>query len=723
MLKEFLDSANYSMNPYSIPMFITAVLVLLLGIYVLIQDNAIVNKSFFMLTFSAFIWQAGIGLMYLMNDTGTILIFYKLFTFLGVVVIAPGIYFLTIASLGILEEKKRFLIAGYVIAFAFYIGSLLTDSLVRGVDDHFWGYYLLYGPLSIPFLFFFCTFIIRSLQLDRIALKTMEPGIKRDQIKLLYISLYIATLGSIDFISCFPPLEVYPFGYLAVLAFVSIQAYSILRYRRASLSTIFAAMEDGIIVIDKNNRIQEANPSMEAVTGIKRQGLIGKNALDVLVPAFGRGGNSEGVAAAPLKRLMLKPTNAVNEDITFEDRGQHFNVTSSQILDRFGAKTGSILIFRDITERKKMEEELKRYQESLEELVAARTEQLRKSEEKYKALVDHALVGIGIHQNAQMVYANKQFASMLRFSEEEIIGLPILQLIHPDERELIMSRAYDRYSGKEVIDTYEMRMVRKDGSSMPAFISNATIEINGARATLITVVDTTETKLRKELEQVNQELERFTYSVSHDLRAPLRSIEGFSRALKEDYEDRLDREGQDYLQRIRAACQRMAAMIDAILQLSRIGRYEMHKEKVNLSAIAQDIASDLETTSPERKVEFSIAEAVFAAGDPMLLRMVLENLIGNAWKFTQEHELGRIEFGMRQESSKHVYFVRDNGLGFDMKYAAKIFDPFQRLENAKALSGSGIGLASVKRIIHRHGGEIWAESAVGKGSTFYFTLE
>ncbi|MEN6383048.1 MAG: ATP-binding protein, partial [Rectinema sp.] len=374
-------------------------------------------------------------------------------------------------------------------------------------------------------------------------------------------------------------------------------------------------------------------------------------------------------------------------------------------------------------ERKKMEEELKRYQESLEELVAARTEQLRKSEEKYKALVDHALVGIGIHQNAQMVYANKQFASMLRFSEEEIIGLPILQLIHPDERELIMSRAYDRYSGKEVIDTYEMRMVRKDGSFMPAFISNTAIEYNGARATLITVVDTTETKLRKELEQVNQELERFTYSVSHDLRAPLRSIEGFSRALKEDYEDRLDREGQDYLQRIRAACQRMAAMIDAILQLSRIGRYEMHKEKVNLSAIAQDIASDLETTSPVRMVEFSIAEAVFAAGDPMLLRMVLENLIGNAWKFTQEHELGRIEFGVMQQNSKRIYYVRDNGLGFDMKYATKIFDPFQRLDNAKAFSGTGIGLASVKRIIHRHGGEIWAESAVGKGSTFYFTLE
>ena len=722
MLSQLLNSANYFLNPYSIPMFITSLLVLLLGLYVLLQDKNIVSQSFFVTTASASIWQCGTGLIYSMKNTALILSISKAFTFLGIIMIAPGIYFFTITSLDLYNEKKRYILANYAIALVFYIFGLLTDWLIASVEERFYGYDIVFGPLAIPFLLFFSVLIIRSLQLDRRAIRQMEPGIKRDQIKLFMISLSIAVLASVDFLSSIPSLHFYPIGFLPVLIFISLQAYAIIKYKRASLGTIFEAIEDGIIVIDKNDKIEEVNPSMETMLGIKRHDLLGKDFLSIF-SLVSSGKEDPEKAEATIKYLLLTPTKVADEDIAFKEPEQQLNVVSSPILDRFGVRKGNVLIFRDITERKKMEEELRKYKESLEELVAARTEQLKKSEEKYKALVDHALVGIGIHQNAQMVFANKQFASMLRFSEEEIIGLPILQLIHPDERELIMSRAYDRYSGKEVIDTYEMRMVRKDGSSMPAFISNATIEINGARATLITVVDTTETKLRKELEQVNQELERFTYSVSHDLRAPLRSIEGFSRALKEDYEDRLDREGQDYLQRIRAACQRMAAMIDAILQLSRIGRYEMHKEKVNLSAIAQDIASDLETTSPERKVEFSIAEAVFAAGDPMLLRMVLENLIGNAWKFTQEHELGRIEFGMRQESSKHVYFVRDNGLGFDMKYAAKIFDPFQRLENAKALSGSGIGLASVKRIIHRHGGEIWAESAVGKGSTFYFTLE
>ncbi len=722
MLSQLLDSANYFLNPYAIPMFITSLLILLLGIYVLVQDKNIINRSFFITTASASIWQCGNGLIYSMKNIALILSISKVFSFLGIIMIAPGIYFFTITSLGLFEQKKRYILANYAIALVFYILGLLTDWLVASVEEHFYGYEIVFGPLAIPFLLFFSVLIIRSLQLDRRAIRQMEPGIKRDQIKLFMISLSIAALASVDFLSSIPSLHFYPIGFLPVLIFISLQAYAIIKYKRASLGTIFEAIEDGIIVIDKNDKIEEVNPSMETMLGIKRHDLLGKDFLSIF-SLVSSGKEDPEKAEATIKNLLLTPTKVADEDIAFNGSERHLNVASSPILDRFGVRKGNVLIFRDITERKKIEEELRKYKESLEELVAARTEQLKKSEGKYKALVDHALVGIGIHQNTQMVFVNRQFASMLRFSEEEMIGLPISQLIHPDERELIMSRAYDRYSGKEVIETYEMRMVRKDGSFMPAFISNTAIEYNGARATLITVVDTTETKLRKELEQVNEELERFTYSISHDLRAPLRSIDGFSLALQEDYEDRLDREGQDYLQRIRAACQRMAAMIDAILQLSRIGRYEMHREKVNLSALAQDIALELEATSPDHKVEFSITEGIVAAGDPMLLRMALENLIGNAWKFTKERECARIEFGVMQQNFKTIYYVRDNGTGFDMKYVDKIFDPFQRLDNAKAFSGTGIGLASVKRIVHRHGGEIWAESAFDKGATFYFTLE
>ena len=240
MLDQLLNSANYYFNPYSFPMFITALLVILLGVYVFIQDKNLVSQSFLIMTLSAGIWQAGIGMMYLMRDTMLILSFYKIFIFLGAVMIAPGIYFFTASSLGLLEEKKKYVLANYTIAFAFYIMSLMTDWLVRGVNEYFWGPYVLYGPLSIPFLFFFFTLVIRSLLLYHDSIRKMESGIKQDQIKLFTISLAIAAVGSVDFLSCFPPLEVYPFGYLPVLIFISLQTYAILRYKKASLSEIFA---------------------------------------------------------------------------------------------------------------------------------------------------------------------------------------------------------------------------------------------------------------------------------------------------------------------------------------------------------------------------------------------------------------------------------------------------------------------------------------------------
>jgi len=225
-----------------------------------------------------------------------------------------------------------------------------------------------------------------------------------------------------------------------------------------------------------------------------------------------------------------------------------------------------------------------------------------------------------------------------------------------------------------------------------------------------------------ELAAVNKELEAFAYSVSHDLRAPLRSIDGFSRALLEDYEDRLDAEGQDYLHRVRASCQRMGQLIDDLLRLSRVTRGEMRREPVDLSALAQEIAVELQETQPERRVEFIIQPGLAADGDARLLRVVLENLLGNAWKFTGKRRQARIEFGLTEAEGRSVYFVSDNGAGFDMAYADRLFGAFQRLHSLAEFRGTGIGLATVQRVIHRHGGHVWAEGAVGQGATFYFTL-
>lgn len=226
-----------------------------------------------------------------------------------------------------------------------------------------------------------------------------------------------------------------------------------------------------------------------------------------------------------------------------------------------------------------------------------------------------------------------------------------------------------------------------------------------------------------ELKSVNQELEAFSYSVSHDLRSPLRSIDGFSQALLEDYHDRLDATGKDYLRRIRSATGRMGELIDNLLTLARVTRSALHLESVDLSAIAHRLCADLQESQPTRAVTCTIQPGLSALGDRHLLELVLENLLNNAWKFTSKHSQATIELGrILQDNGIPVYFVRDDGAGFDMTYANKLFTPFQRLHGIQDFPGNGIGLATVQRIVRRHGGRVWAQGQVEGGATFYFTL-
>jgi PAS domain S-box-containing protein len=225
-----------------------------------------------------------------------------------------------------------------------------------------------------------------------------------------------------------------------------------------------------------------------------------------------------------------------------------------------------------------------------------------------------------------------------------------------------------------------------------------------------------------QLENANMELETFSYSVAHDLRAPLRSINGFSQVLLEDYGDKLDAKGNEYLDRVRMASQRMATLIDDLLGLSHVTRKEMKRDSVSLSQIADSIATALHELEPERIVDFVIQPEITVVGDSHLLRIVLEKLMENAWKFTGKNPQARIEFGAVELGGEHTYFVRDDGVGFDQKHAEKLFKAFQRLHSREEFTGTGIGMATVHRIVHRHGGRVWGEGEVDKGATFYFTL-
>lgn len=279
------------------------------------------------------------------------------------------------------------------------------------------------------------------------------------------------------------------------------------------------------------------------------------------------------------------------------------------------------------------------------------------------------------------------------------------------ELQVLKARMQAQLRRKQFED--ENRRIRDElqKSTLEIAEARAERELAAARAALI-----------GELEQKNEELEAFTYSVSHDLRAPLRSIDGFSQALSEDYAGQLDDRGQGYLQRVRAAAQRMGDLIDDLLQLSRINRLNLSRGRIDLSALARLVAAELASHDPSRSIEIKIADGLTIEADEHLMRIVLENLIGNAIKFTGKVEHPRIEVGVEAQADGPAWFVRDNGIGFDMAYAGKLFGVFQRLHTQDEFPGTGIGLASVQRILHRHGGHVWADAQPNGGAAFYFRI-
>ena len=336
--------------------------------------------------------------------------------------------------------------------------------------------------------------------------------------------------------------------------------------------------------------------------------------------------------------------------------------------------------------------------------------------------------------------ANPRLAAMTGRTGTQLAGTAVLDLV-PSAQRPAFGRVLDVGAGDSTRG--EVELSGPDGTTVPALLAVSGFDFDGMLLRCLVLTDLTalrraEIEVRRlnaelearvalrtaELERANQNLEAFTYSVSHDLRAPLRALSGFSAALVEDYGDRLDETGRGYAGSIMAASERMATLIDDLLLLSRVSRAGMNLQPVDLSAEAAAIAGELGSRDPGRVVRFAIEDGIRVIADRGLIRTVLQNLLENAWKFTAHRDGAVIEFATAATSEEGMVCccVRDNGAGFDPAYAAKLFQPFERLHDAAEFPGTGVGLASVARIIERHGGRIWAEGAVGQGATFYFTL-
>ncbi len=355
---------------------------------------------------------------------------------------------------------------------------------------------------------------------------------------------------------------------------------------------------------------------------------------------------------------------------------------------------------------------------------------LRESEERYRSLLQLSPNGLAVHSGGNFVYMNDAGIEMLGASTEgEVVGKPVLDFVHDDYKQLARKRMRKVVRGEEA-EAVEQKWVRLDGSAIDMEAAAVPVTYLGEPAAQIVLRDITarkeaerETELRiSELTRSNAELEQFAYAVSHDLRAPLRSLDGFSRILLEDYSGKLDEEGRGYLGRIRASSAKLGGMVENLLDLSRLTQAEIHTESVDLSDIARSVASGLRSEEPGRRVEVIVAGGLEAEGDRRLLEAALSNLMENAWKFTRRSPRARVVVGQIEQEGRPVYFVRDNGVGFDMAHAGKLFAPFQRLHSDKEFEGAGIGLAAVSRIIDRHGGRVWAEGEPEKGATFYFSL-
>ncbi|HET6822018.1 MAG TPA: PAS domain S-box protein [Anaerolineales bacterium] len=494
-------------------------------------------------------------------------------------------------------------------------------------------------------------------------------------------------------------------------------------------------INDAVIALDKNLLITAWNRAAERIYGWKAEEVIGKRSEDVLKTEFFSTSRAEALE-------QLQAIGEFSAEITQARKDEsriHIEARTAAMYDETGQIIGYVSANRDISERKQIEKALQAAHDELEQKVQERTAALSEANALLQALMDNIpdhiyfkdtqsqfirnsrsqATLLGLRDPAEAVgktdfdffpHAAKSFAE-----EQEVMqsGIPLVDfeewVVWPDGREMWVS-------------TTKMPLRNSDGQTIGIFGISRDITERKRNEQAIRQLNADLEKQAEQLQAANKELEAFSYSVSHDLRAPLRAIDGYTRILVEDYESVLDSEGKRICSVISREARRMGQLIDDLLAFSRLGRREIYFSRIDMETLANSVFVELTKDENRERVGFVIENLPVAHGDSSLIRQVWVNLLSNAIKFTSRKERAVIEVGSQQSNDENIYFVRDNGAGFDMEYSNKLFGVFQRLHSENEFSGTGVGLAIVQRIIRRHGGRVWAEGEVEKGATFYFAL-
>ncbi len=487
-----------------------------------------------------------------------------------------------------------------------------------------------------------------------------------------------------------------------------------LQENATQLRLIYDTANAAIFNVDTQGVITHANQRMTEMFACPMEKLIGSEYVAHIHPSERETGRQKMLA------LLASDIQLVNHERHYmRDDGSQFwgHLTGRRLHDADGKLAGLVGVIADLTVRKQAEEEIG----------ALLAEQ--------KILLDNALVGIAFLKNRVIVRCNRHFAEMLGYTPEALQGQST-RLVHISEeiyqRYGVESYAQVGRTGKVFTDA---ELQRQDGSIFPCNYSLGALNPNDLDQGVVWVVQDISERKRAEdaLHELNdtleqrvaertRELEAFSYSVAHDLRGPLRAIDGFSQIVLSDNADKLDSLSISHLQRVRAAAQRLGELIDDLLELALVSRSDLNKQPVDLAQMAREVMAALQGAQVDRDILFSASKTLPTQADHFLARILLDNLLSNAWKYTGKALAARIEFGSFEQNGESVYFVRDNGVGFDMAYAEKLFKPFQRLHHRDDFEGTGIGLSIVHRIVTRHEGKVWVESKEGEGTTFFFTL-